>query len=271
MTEALEPRSVASWRVAAIKNGLRDAIIYPWEFLFEILGSMIMPALIQLLLWSAVFSGESTSRFGTMTLNDLLHYTVVSLLFSQVRGGNLDFELQEMIRTGSLSHYLLRPINLHEFIYLRGSAPRFLLSGICLLLGFIILPILGYSPWGLVPAMLLALLGNIIHYQLGIILTTAAFYWEEGYSILMVKNMVTSFLSGELLPLTLFSGLFEWTWKLTPFYLYVFGPTQIALGKWGYEECMQAFFIGFMWILGLGLLTRASWNLGMKKYLSLGG
>ena len=65
-----------------------------------------------------------------MTYSEMLHYTFMSILFTQIRGGDLDFELTEMIRTGQLSNYLVRPVGVVEFAYIRGIAPKLLIAGI---------------------------------------------------------------------------------------------------------------------------------------------
>jgi ABC-type uncharacterized transport system permease subunit len=63
----------------------------------------------------------------------------------------------------------------------------------------------------------------------------------------------------------------EWIWKSTPFYLYVFGPTQYALGRWSHTEYLTQLGIAGLWMIGAWLLIRLSWGLGIRRYLSLGG
>jgi ABC-2 type transport system permease protein len=259
------------WRWAAFKNGFQDATAYRIEFLFEIAGSAFVPAAIQSIMWYAMFHLGGAKEVAGMTYTDMIHYTLVSLLFTQVRGGDHDFELAEMIRSGQLSNYLLRPVGLVEFVWIRGIAPRLFIAGICLFLGMIFSPWLGASPVRLVGAMAMALLGNIIHYQVGAVLATVSFAWEEAYSVLMVKNMLVSFLSGELLPLTLFPPSMQWIWKSTPFYLYVFGPTEYALGRWSHTEFLMQFAYALLWVLGGAIAIRVSWAVGIKRYQSLGG
>jgi ABC-2 type transport system permease protein len=195
----------------------------------------------------------------------------MSLLFTQIRGGDHDFELAEMIRSGQLSQYLLRPVSVVEFVYIRGVAPKLFLATFCLILGVAAGFLMGFEPSRLIGSMSLALIGNIIHYQIGAALASSSFYWEESYSLLMVKNMIVSLLSGELIPLNLFPESLQWIWKSTPFYLYVFGPTQYALGRWSHQDFLMHLGIGFLWILGGWILIRLSWGVGMKRYLSLGG
>lgn len=260
-----------SWRLAALKNGFQDATAYRWEFLFEVLGSAFVPAAIQWVLWYAMFKIGGAQEIAGMNYVDMVHYTLVSLLFTQVRGGDHDFELQEMIRSGQLSNYLLRPVGVVEFVYVRGAAPKLLIAGFCLAVGCIVGFFFGLSPLRMIGAMVLALIGNIIHYQIGAALSTTAFLWEEAYSILMVKNMLVSLLSGELIPLNLFPESMQWIWKSTPFYLYVFGPTQYALGRWSHLEYVQQLGIAVLWMIAAWALIRVTWGLGMRRYLSLGG
>jgi len=258
--------------VAALKNGFQDATAYRVEFLLEVLGSALVPAAIQWVLWYALFKLGGQEKVAGLTYTEMLSYTFMSLLFTQVRGGDHDFELMEMVRSGGLSNYLLRPASVIEFIYIRGAAPKIFLASICLSIGIMAsFYFSGLSAYRMIGAMGLAMLGNIIHYQIGALIAALAFYWEEAYSVLMVKNMIVSLLSGELLPLTLFPATMTWVWKSTPFYLYVFGPTQYALGRWTDLEFVQACGIAGLWIFGLSFLIRFTWKIGIKRYLSLGG
>lgn len=258
------------WRWAALKNGVLDSMAYRFEFLLQIVGSAIAPLLMQLLLWNAIYSQSGSTEFAGMSFRDMIHYTFASVLFSQVRGGDLDFELAEMVRTGTLSSFLLRPVSVIEFVYLRGSGPKFLVALVFLLIGAGLSIATGGSIGRLLGAMLLALMGNIIHFQISAALAAVSFYWEEAYGVLMVKNMVTSLLSGELIPLFLVPEKYAWIWKSTPFYLYVYGPAQYTLGNWTHAQFLQSVLIAGLWILGGGVLIRVSWGLGMKKYLSVG-
>ncbi|MFZ9595491.1 MAG: ABC transporter permease [Bdellovibrionia bacterium] len=259
------------WRLAALKNGFQDATAYRWEFLFEILGSAFVPAAIQCVLWYALFEVGGAKEVGGMNYADLVTYTGMSLLFSQIRGGDHDFELQELIRTGQLSNYLLRPVGVVEFIYIRGVAPRIFISFLCLMMGVAASYFLNLSPARILGAMLLAFLGNVIHYQIGATLSTSAFFLEEAHSVLMVKNMVVNLLSGELIPLNLFPPSLQWIWKTTPFYLYVFAPTQFALGKATLDDYFGQLMISLLWLLAGWAAIRLSWSVGMKRYVSLGG
>ena len=260
-----------SWRLAALKNGLKDATAYRVEFLFEILGAAFVPAAIQMVLWYALFKVNGASKIAGMGYEEMLAYTWVSILFTQIRGGDLDFELAELIRSGQLSNYLLRPVSVIEFIYIRGLGPKIFLAGMAVFLGLGVGISYGLSPLRILGAMLMALMGNLIHYQISAAIAAAAFLWEEAYSLLMVKNMVVSLLSGELVPLNLFPPSMEWMWKSTPFYFYVFGPTQYALGRWSHQEFFFQMGIACAWILGGWLLIRLTWGSGIRRYLSLGG
>ena len=258
------------WRLAALKNGFQDATAYRIEFLFEVLGSAFVPAAIQLVLWYAIFNRGGAQSVGGMSYADAVRYTVMSVFFTQIRGGDLDFELQEMVRTGQLSNYLVRPVGVVEFVYIRGLAPKLLVAGICLPLGLAASYWFGLEPTRMFGAMFLALVGNIIHYQISAALSTAAFLWEEAYSVLMVKNMLVNFLSGELLPLNLFPAAVSWVWRSMPFYLYVFGPAEYALGKWTNADYFHHLMIAGVWLVIGWALVRLTWTLGIQRYLSIG-
>src|SRR5688572_1929477 len=119
-----------SWRLAALKNGFQDATAYRIEFLFEVFGQAVVPAAIQWVLWYALFKVGGATEIAGMSYGDLIAYTLVSLLFTQVRGGDNDFELAEMIRSGGLSNYMLRPVGVVEFVYIRSVAPKLFIAGL---------------------------------------------------------------------------------------------------------------------------------------------
>lgn len=259
------------WRWAALKNGLLDSVAYRWEFIFGLFGDAAVPLLIQTLIWGALYSENQNALIAGMTFKDMMSYTIASVLFSQIRGGDLDFEVSEMIRTGQLSQYMLRPIGVLEFVFVRGTSTRLLIALICLIAGLGWTVYTGGSVGRLCGAMFLALIGNVIHFQVGAALTATAFYWEEAYSILMVKNVIVGLLSGEMIPLFLVPEKWAWIWKSTPFYLYVYGPAQYTLGHWTHMQFFQACMVGLIWIVGLWGCIRLVWGVSMKRYMSLGG
>ena len=259
------------WRWAALRNGFQDATAYRVEFLIEVLAQALVPVVTQLVLWYAIFKLGGATQVGGLGYHELVTYSMFSLLFSQIRGGDLDFELGEMIRTGALSNYMLRPVGVVEFTWIRGSAPKLFLAGVCTALGMVAAATVGQDPLRLIGAMLMALIGNIIHYQLSAALASVAFYWEEAYSMLMVKNLLVSFLSGELIHLGIFPDKWKWIWESLPFYLYVYGPTQYALGHWTQAEYLHKLGIACLWLVVGWVAVRLSWWNGTRRYLSLGG
>ena len=271
LTNKIFSKDVLQWRLAAIVNGMREAVIDRFEFFTSLLGSAMVPMILQLVLWHSVFKSSGATTFAGMSYPELLAYTWTSLLFTQVRGGNYDFGLIEMIRTGNLNNYLLRPVGVVEFVYFRGLGEKLLVALMCLTFGLIACLFTNLSPLNLLMGMSLAIMGNIIHYLMGATLAAAAFYWENAFAILMVKNMIISLLSGELLPLSLVPEQYAWVWKYVPFYLFVYGPTQVALGKWDHAEWALQMGIGFVWILVFWGLIKLSWGYSIKHYQGLGG
>ena len=258
------------WRKAALVNGLKDAAAYRMDLLIQVLAYAIVPAALQLIFWNALFR-PGVSTVGGMTQTDLIHYTIASLLFTQVRGGDHDFELAEMIRIGTLSNYLLRPVSVIEFIYLRGVSTRLTIALVCLVAGLGVEVYLGNPPWLMVGGMFLALVGNVIHYQIGACLASLSFLWEESYYLLMIKNLLVGLLAGDLLPLNLFPPTAQQILSYLPFHLYVYAPAQVALGRLDGLSYLRELGLGALWIVGGVIGIRLCWSAGLRRYASLGG
>jgi ABC-type uncharacterized transport system permease subunit len=266
------------WRLATIRNGMRDALAYRGDFLVGLLSSAVIPVGIQLILWYSIFhTGDNgggqgnISTFGGMSYSQLLAYTWTTLLFSQVRGGDYDFALIEMIRTGTLSNYLLKPVGVVEFTFLQGFGEKLITAMICFVIGCIATLFTPLTITNLILGMILAILGNLIAYLFGALLAAMAFYWENAFAILMVKNLVVSLLSGELIPLTIVPAKFTWIWQSTPFYLFVYGPAQVALGKWDHWMWAHQMMIGFAWLFGFWLAMKLLWTYSIHRYQGIGG
>ena len=259
------------WRRAAIANGIKAALAYRGEFFVGLFGSAIVPVGIQLMLWNAIFKSGGVESFAGMSYPELIAYTWTTLLFSQIRGGDYDFELIEHIRTGTLSNFLLRPVGVVEFVFFQGFGDKLYTTALCLLAGFVATAFTKLTLAHLILGITLAVMGNVIGYLFGALLSATAFYWENAFAVLMVKNMVVSLLCGEVIPLSIVPEQYSWVWKSTPFYLFVYGPTQIALGKWELAQIYREFGIALLWILGLLAAVRLTWRHSIRHYQGIGG
>ena len=259
------------WRLAAIRNGIKETMAYRGDFLLDVIGSSVVPVGIQLMLWHSILQGDPNARFAGMSSSELLSYTWTSMLFSQIRGGNHDFTLIELIRTGSLSNYLLRPVGVVEFTYFKGIGEKLITATLCLILGSIATLFTSMQLSHLFMGLALALMGNIIAYLFGAILAGVAFYWENAFAVLMVKNMVVSLFSGELIPLSIVPEAYSYIWKATPFYLFVYGPTQVAMGKWDTSMWGTQMGIAVIWIFALWGVLHATWKFSIHRYQGIGG
>lgn len=259
------------WRIATVKNGMKDSLAYRGDFIIGLISQAFVPVAIQLMLWYSIFKNGGATSFAGMSYSELLAYTWTSLLFTQIRGGDYDFGLIEMIRTGTLSNYLIRPVGVVEFTFYQGLGEKLITAGFCLGLGLIATFFTSMTIPHLVMAIMLAILGNIIHYLFGAALASVAFYWENAFAVLMVKNMVVSLLCGEVIPLSIVPAKYTWVWESLPFYLFVYGPTQVALGKWDYLVWLKHMGIGCLWIFFFWGALKLSWSYSIKRYQGIGG
>lgn len=249
-------------------------MIYRFEFFNSLTVSIMVPVMIQLALWQSIFSDPQTTTIAGQTYPQFLQYTLVSVLFFQIRGGDHDFELAELIRTGGLSQYLLRPIGFLRYFYCQAIGSKIIVLLVCLVCALIAHSYAdAFKNTSLLSIFLgftLALLGNVIHYLLSCLLTVVAFYWEEATSLLMAKNLVTSVLCGEIIPLALFPQKYLSVMEYLPFHLYVYTPTQIANQAIASTQILQMFAVAIVWIVILSILLNFAFNTGLKRYQSLG-
>jgi ABC-2 type transport system permease protein len=83
--------------------------------------------------------------------------------------------------------------------------------------------------------------------------------------------MLTYFLSGHMLPLDWLPGVLGQIVNFLPFQYLAYFPAAIVLGKFTPDQLLTHLVVATGWILGLWLLNRVVYALGLRRYGAYGG
>ena len=98
-----------------------------------------------------------------------------------------------------------------------------------------------------------------------------AFFTTYIFGLRMAKNALLSFLTGQLIPISLFPLAAQKVFDFLPFSSMVYTPVMVYLGK--YQEADLAWALGrqAIWVVLLYLLGSIIWKKVTKRLVVLGG
>lgn len=191
-------------------------------------------------------------------------------------GGGFQDELQERIRTGDVAVDLYRPVDLQLWWLatdLGRAAFQLLGRGIVpLAVGALIFELaLPASPLQWLAFLISVLLGVITGFALRYLVALSAFWLLDGSGLGMISNLLSSFFSGMLLPLTLFPGSFGETVRLLPWAATLQVPADVLLGAYQGAGLLGAYGFQAAWAVVLLAAGRALQSLATRKVVVQGG
>ena len=227
---------------------------------------------------------RSSRAVPPMSLERAVGYIWLGQAFLGMLPWNVDWDMDRMVRDGSLCYELLKPLDLHLYWFIRSLSWRFstmILRVIPqLVFASLILPLLGKREWALL------LPADPLVYPLWFVSVVLALFLSASITTLVNITLIwsisgtgTSQLTGALV--TLFSGMViplpfypdHWQLFLTcqPFHGLADGPNRIFTGdippaRVPGELLLQVFWIAFFFLAGRLLL-----DAGRKKLVVQGG
>jgi ABC-2 type transport system permease protein len=97
------------------------------------------------------------------------------------------------------------------------------------------------------------------------------FWLLEVTSLLYIVNTLNYFVSGHMFPLDLLPKPWTNMLKMLPFQYMAYFPAAVFLGKVEGEALWQGLVTEAAWALGLMVLARILFRLGLRRYSAFGG
>ncbi|MBD1373794.1 ABC-2 family transporter protein [Hazenella sp. IB182357] len=225
-------------------------------------------------LWMAIYGDNSSLQ--AMTAVQMATYIAISWMSRAFYFNNIDREIAQEIRDGTVAIQLIRP-----YQYLFVKAFQGLGEGIFRLLlfsipGMIIVSFIfpidlpGISPaWGYFAISLF--LGFIVNVQINLMTGLLAFYIMNNQGLIFSKRVVVDLLSGLIIPITFYP---EWAQKiimLLPFQAISYLPTMTLVKGISGSQFLDAVLIQLVWILLLWIPIYLVWRHARKQLIVQGG
>lgn len=243
---------------------------YRFSFLFSVFTNS-MWYLVTYLFWSSLASsGMDVRPYTPQTL--AIYYILISV--TSIAVGFPYQDVSREIRDGKLAPAILKPISYMGTKFFATVADKTVM--LCLLI--IVFTLMNF--FGVVRAevtlvnillfslsLFAAMIGNFLVYFLA---GTIAFWVKHIHGIPALISVMSSIVSGAMIPLELLPAALVLVSKALPFRYFHFFPAQIFLGHAARADIIEGFLIEFIWIILVYLFIKLVWVIGIKRLEVIG-
>ncbi|AZN39500.1 ABC transporter permease [Paenibacillus albus] len=225
-------------------------------------------------LWEAIFGDQKV--LAGFTLAQMTTYVAVSWMARAFYFNNLDREIANEIRDGSVAVQFIRPYN-YLFVKLmqgfgEGLFRLLLFMGPGLALVCLLFPVklpTDLGTWSIYVVMLL--FSFLINTQINMLVGLFAFFVENNEGMLRMKRVVVDLFSGVIVPVSFFPGWLAVTMKWLPFQAITYLPSSVFTGRTTGDDVLRVFGIQLIWFLVLIIPIAWIWRMARTRLFVQGG
>lgn len=224
--------------------------------------------------WQAIYGGQGT--LAGFTADQMTTYIAVSWMARAFYFNNLDREIANEIRDGSVAIQFIRPYNYVIVKVMQGfgeGAFRLLLfmtPG--LIIACILFPVqLPTDPKLWLIFLWMLFMSFLINTQINIITGLSAFFMENNEGMMRMKRVIVDLFSGVIVPISFFPGwlitLNEWL----PFQAITYLPSSVFTGRIPFADIPGVMFIQIIWFVILIVPILLLWRSARQRLFVQGG
>ncbi len=243
---------------------------YRLNFFLQVIGPAIMFFFIKYNLWAAIYADQKGLVIQGFNFDQMVTYHTWTFAVAIIGQGHGSWNLSEDIRMGRISSYLIYPFNFWEFhtaSFLSFQVLQILIVAISLIF-FYFIGISIPEVWVLFKGFSFTLVVSFFWYALQYLTGVMAFWLEETWILRVILSIVTTFLSGAIIPLDLYPEWLVNTLQYTPFPYLVYYPVQIFMER--PVALLRGYLIIIAWIGFFTLISRWAWRKGIRLYTAAG-
>ena len=260
------------------KSGIQTTIAYRGQIALWFLGGIINAVLMGLLWW-AIYKFSPQPVIGGFSFPQMLMYVFLSSIVGEITYAETMGTISDDVRYGLIGMRLMKPVNyraqlaftafgsfLARFVII--AVPMTLVGTLVMVFGFGLEGILWYNVLLFIPACVFSLLTvDAIQFLFG----QLAFRTQAMFGVHSMSNVIIGFLSGAMVPLTLFPMWVQNVLFFTPFPTMTSFPVRLFLGQLGYADILIQFGISALWLIALNIIGLLMYKTSVRKVVVFGG
>lgn len=262
--------ALAPYAEFAKKAFAREAT-YRMEVFTEV-GSLIVRVYLLRSLWTALYAQNVAPM--NLPLHSMITYATVALLMSlilEVDGTRL---IREKIREGTIATDLMKPISV-PFYFFSDGVGQTLLHALLVIPSVLFALLLVHVDVPSAPVfgvfLLSFFIGYLVNFFLNFLMNAVAFWTLETFAIQLIVRWVSDLLSGQIIPLTFFPGVFGRIVFALPFAAVYSTPLLIYVGVIQPHDYARYLLIQAVWLLLFCGLSAIVWRAASRRVVIQGG
>ncbi|GIO14407.1 ABC transporter permease [Cohnella xylanilytica] len=225
-------------------------------------------------MWKAIYGSAET--LGGFTVEQMTTYIAVSWMARAFYFNNLDREISNEIRDGSVAVQMTRPISYLMVKMMQGFGEGLFRLLLFMVPGMIIVTLifpvsLPTDPVRWVIFFVMIWFSFLINSQLNIMTGLFAFYVENNEGLMRLKRVLIDLLSGVILPMTFFPGWAKAILDWLPFQAITYLPGSVFTGRLNGAEVWNALLVQVVWFAALIVPILLMWRTARKRLFVQGG
>lgn len=222
------------------------------------------------ILWSILFEGkDQIAGLGFQTM--ISYYIISSYLFQMEKSAEISQQMAGMLRNGTFSKYMVIPVQTQGYFVAMEAGKIAFSAGIgffvtflwfCLFrIPFVLTADLKILLCGITMVVLGLLFMALLNYFLGIL----TLKFEEISTFLMIKDNLSAFVTGAVIPLVLLPEWLTAGMRFLPFYYITYLPSMLFIGKCE-DEAITGLFVLSVWCIVFIVLNQVTYEHYRIKY-----
>ena len=252
---------------------IQETMAYRTSYFVNIISQFVSYIAV-FFLWRAVYAPGST--INGMGWSDMQGYLLISLFTSALISGASGFRVTRAIWTGNIAVELVRPVDYQRANFAITIGSGLAEGALVMVFGVLFAVLIGFSALPTHPItwlyFLLAMLFSFtLKFLVVYIFGLFTFWTTSGMGLFWIRQGLTDFFSGALIPLTFFPGWLQNVADVLPFRGIAFVPGTIFIEKMPDYEILSSFALDLAWIIILWYLAKVIWFFAMRKVTIQGG
>ena len=249
---------------------IKREIIYRFDFL---IWSIVIPSWIVMsyFLWQSIYSFSGQEVIRGMTFPIIISYYIASLSVGIIADAGFDDWFADKIRNGKLIKFLNYPMNLVQFMFFKWGTKRIINLVVFIpplwILGYFLVKFNPFNANILLTATTV-FMAVILNFSFVMLFALIAFWFKDIKGVKHLRQGITWFLAGSIIPLNFFPQWFQTMSYYLPFQYMRYVPARIMLGstEFGYSIVLNQ----FIWVVIMIMIVAISWRKAMRQFSGVG-
>lgn len=246
---------------------------YLWAFI------SLFSSFISYFLWMAIYGSSESGVIGGLTQNEMVIYIFMVYVTTSVVSISVSTWVGYDVVEGRVATNLIKPIDYRASLIARALGNmiyKLLVPGIFIWMGLelykvVVLRMEPIDLWTLLLYIISVVMSFLLYVLFDFCFGMVAFFTTYIFGLRMAKTALLSFLTGQLIPISLFPQMVQRVFDFLPFSSMVYTPVMIYLGKYEGAALAWALLRQAIWVGILYWLGSVIWKQVTKRLIVLGG